>query len=41
MAVLLVLVVTDSIGGYGMAAYGALVLAVMFTEQALRRRVKT
>ena len=36
MAVLLVLVVTQSIGGFAMAAYGAVVLAVALAEMALR-----
>jgi hypothetical protein len=39
MGLLLVLVVTNSIGGLAMAAYGALVLAVMLAELAVRNRV--
>ena len=40
MAVLLVLVVTQSIGGFAMAAYGAVVLAVAVAEMALRGKLR-
>ena len=39
MAVLLVLVVTQSIGPFAMAAYGAVVLAVGIAERAVQRKV--
>lgn len=39
MAVLLVLVLTNSIGGFAMAAYSVVVLAVMLAEMMVRRRV--
>lgn len=39
MAILLVLVVTNAIGGFTMALYGAVVLAVAITEMALRHRL--
>lgn len=38
MAVLLALVLTNSIAGYGMALYSVVVLAVMFLETAVRAR---
>ena len=41
MVLLLVLIVANLIGGFGTALYGAVVLAVMGTELALRRRIKT
>lgn len=39
MAVLLVLVVTQSIGGFAMAIYGTVVLAVAIAEMALRGKL--
>lgn len=39
MALLLVLVVTNSIGGFTMALYGAVVLAVAVAELALRHKL--
>jgi hypothetical protein len=39
MAVLLVLVLTNTIGGFAMAAYGAVVLLVMIAELMARNKI--